>query len=89
MGQVLCGSVNRDHSENREKNVIHTKNERGVNLMRKKIMALIVTIVIVIGELYFMTLEATAGDRQCLASGCKNVRASGSIQLQQCSGFRG
>ena len=47
--------------------------------MRKKITALIVTIVIVIGELYFMTLEATAGDRQCLASGCKNVRASGNM----------
>ena len=46
--------------------------------MRKKIMALIVIAVIVIGELYAMPLRAVAGDPQCSASGCKNSRASGS-----------
>ena len=46
--------------------------------MRKKIMAMIVAIVIVISEMYFMSLEAVAGDALCMASGCNNSRTSGS-----------
>lgn len=47
--------------------------------MRKKIIALIIALVIVIAGLYVIPFEVMAGDSKCIASGCNYVRARGSM----------